>query len=95
VRADFTSSLRADAAGFAGYNRAIAVLLVIAVAAQGLQLSEAFFASGRQNTTRLLLPPALRVAPVHDEAAFFGEIAKLRSTIDADRAKTSPDDAFR
>jgi hypothetical protein len=74
---------------------AIAVLLVIAVAVQVMQLSEAFFTFGRQNTTRLLLPPGLRIAPVHDTTAFFGEIAKLKSTIDADRAKTSPDDAFR
>jgi len=73
----------------------IAVLLVVVVAVQVLQLSEAFFTSGRQNTTRLLLPPALRIAPLRDETAFFGEIAKLKSTIDADRTKTSPDDAFR
>lgn len=73
----------------------IAALLAVAIAAQALQLSEAFFKSGRQNTTRLLLPPSLRIAPLRDETAFFGEIAKLKSTIDADRAKTGPDDAFR
>jgi hypothetical protein len=73
----------------------IAVLLVALMAVQVLQLTEAFFRSGRQNTAHLLMPPALRIAPLRDETAFFGEIEKLKSTIDADRAKTSPDDAFR
>lgn len=73
----------------------VAGLLVLAVAAQVLQLTEAFFRSGRQNTVRLLMPPALRIAPLRDEAAFFAEIGKLRSTIDADRAKAGPDDAVR
>jgi hypothetical protein len=74
---------------------ALAGLLVLAVAAQVLQLTEAFFRSGRQNTVRLLMPPALRIAPLRDEAAFFSEIGKIRSTIDADRAKAGPDDAVR
>jgi Inner membrane component of T3SS, cytoplasmic domain len=73
----------------------VAALLVLAVAAQVLQLTEAFVRSGRQNTVRLLMPPALRIAPLRDEAAFFAEIGKLRSTIDADRAKAGPDDALR
>jgi len=73
----------------------IAILLAVVIAVQLLQLSEAFFRSGRQNTTRLLLPPTFRIAPLRDETAFFVEIAKLRSTIDADRAKTNPDDAVR
>jgi hypothetical protein len=73
----------------------VAGLLVVALAAQVLQLTEAFFRSGRQNTARLLMPPALRLAPLRDESAFFAEIGKLKSTIDADRAKAGPDDALR
>jgi hypothetical protein len=70
----------------------IAVLLVVAVTAQALQLSEAYFNSGRENTPRRLMPPSLRIAPVHDEAAFFGEIAKLKAKLDEDRTKARPDD---
>jgi len=70
----------------------IAMLLVVAVTAQALQLSEAHFRSGRQNLARLLMPPSLRIAPLHDEAAFFGEIAKLKAKHDEDRTKARPDD---
>jgi hypothetical protein len=70
----------------------IAGLLVVAVTTQALQLSEAFFKSGRQNTARLLMPPWLRIAPLHDEAAFFGEIAKLKAKHDEDRSKARPED---
>jgi hypothetical protein len=60
---------------------------------QVLQLTEAFLRSGRQNTAHVLMPPALRIAPLRNEEAFFGEIEKLKSTIDADRAKSGPDEA--
>ena len=70
----------------------IAILLVVALTTQALQLSETFFRSGRQNLARLLMPPSLRIAPLHDEAAFFGEIAKLRAKHDEDRTKARPDD---
>lgn len=70
----------------------LATLLVAAVAVQALQLSETYFKSGRQNTPRLLLPPSLRIAPLHDEAAFFGEIAKLKAKHDEDRTKARPED---
>jgi hypothetical protein len=70
----------------------IAALMIVAVTAQALQLSEAYFKSGRQNTPRLLMPPSLRVAPLHDQAAFFGEIAKLKAKLDDDRVKARPDD---
>jgi hypothetical protein len=70
----------------------IAVLLVVAVTVQGLQISEAYFRSGRQNLVRLLMPPSLRIAPLHDEAAFFGEIAKLKAKHDEDRTTARPED---
>jgi hypothetical protein len=56
---------------------------------------EAFSDSGRQNTARLLMPPALRLAPLRDESAFFGDIAKLRAKIDGDRSQARADEARR
>lgn len=73
----------------------LAILFVGAVGTQTLQQSEAFFRSGRQTTTRLLLPPALRMVPLRNEDAFFGEIAKLKATLDRDRFKARPDDVIR
>ena len=70
----------------------IALLLVVAITVQALQVSEAFFRSGRQNTPRLLMPPSLRIAPLHDQAAFFGDIAKLKGQHDEDRTKARPED---
>jgi hypothetical protein len=70
----------------------VALLAAVAITVQGLQVSEAFFRSGRQNTPRLLMPPSLRIAPLHDEAAFLGEIAKLRAKHDEDRTKARPAD---
>jgi hypothetical protein len=63
----------------------IATLLVAIVTVQTLQQSEAVFTSGRQNTARPLMPPSLRIAPLHDEATFFGDIAKLKAKLDEDR----------
>jgi hypothetical protein len=71
----------------------VAALFVVAMVVQVLQLTEAFLRSGRQNTAHVLMPPALRIAPLRNEEAFFGEIEKLKSTIDADRAKSGPDEA--
>ncbi len=70
----------------------LATLMVAAVAVQALQLSETYFKSGRQNTPRLLLPPALRIAPLHDGGAFFADIAKLKAKLDEDRVKARPED---
>jgi len=65
----------------------VAVLLVTAVAVQSLQRSEAFANSGRQTTVHMLLPPGLRMVPLRDDGAFFGDIAKLKSKLDDDRAE--------
>jgi FHA domain len=70
----------------------LATLLVAAVAVQALQLSETYLKSGRQNTPRLLFPPSLRIAPLHEESAFFGEIAKLKAKHDEDRTRARPED---
>jgi hypothetical protein len=69
----------------------VTTLLATAIAVQTLQFSD----SGRQNTASLLMPPALRLAPLHDEGAFFGEIAKLKTTLDGDRTEARADEAGR
>jgi hypothetical protein len=70
--------LKLKAAGIAG-------LLVLVVVVQALQQSEAFYDSGRQTTSRRLLPPSLRLAPLRDESAFFAEIEQLRLRLERDR----------
>ena len=62
-------------------------LLAVAVTVQTLQRSEAFSDSGRQNTAHVLMPPSFRAVPFRDEAAFFGEIANLKSKLDSDRVE--------
>jgi Inner membrane component of T3SS, cytoplasmic domain len=73
----------------------VTALLAIAIAVQTLQQSEAFSDSGRQNIARQLMPPALRLVPLRDESAFFGEIADLKARLDADRTETKPVEAIR
>jgi hypothetical protein len=63
----------------------VTTVLVTVIAAQTLQQSEAFSDSGRQNTTRLLMPPSFRAVPLRDENAFFGGIAGLKAELDRDR----------
>jgi hypothetical protein len=69
----------------------VAVLLVTAVAVTMLQRSEAFANSGRRTVSHVLMPPALRLVPLQDETAFFADIGKLRTELDADRAQAKPD----
>jgi len=73
----------------------VTTLLATAIAVQTLQRSEAFSDSGRQTTASVLMPPALRLAPLRDEGAFFGEIAKLKETLDGDRTEARTDEAGR
>lgn len=68
----------------------VALLLVAMIAVLALQQSEAFSDSGRQQATRQLMPPSFRAVPLQDEKAFFGDIAKLKATLDGDRAKPAP-----
>jgi len=63
----------------------MAALMVAGIAMQTLQRSEAFTDFGRQNVTRRLLPPALRLVALRDEGTFFADIAKLKGKLDADR----------
>ncbi|WP_407160136.1 hypothetical protein [Bradyrhizobium sp. STM 3557] len=69
----------------------VAVLLVVAVAVQTLQRSEAYASSGRRTVWHVLLPPGLRVAPLQDETTFFAAVGRLRTKLDADRAEVGPD----
>jgi Inner membrane component of T3SS, cytoplasmic domain len=73
----------------------VTALLATAIAVQTLQQSEAFSDSGRQNTTRQLMPPALRLVPLRDESAFFGKIADLKARLDGDRTETRPAEVGR
>lgn len=66
----------------------VTALFVIAVAVQAVQQSEALANSGRQTTLQILRPPGLRLAPVRDENAFIGDIGKLKTKLDEDRAKS-------
>jgi hypothetical protein len=68
----------------------VAALLVTAVAVQTLQRSEAYANSGRRALAHVLLPPALRLAPLQDETAFFSDVGKLRTKLDADRIQARP-----
>jgi len=65
----------------------VTALLAVAVTVQTLQRSEAFSDSGRQITAHVLMPPAFRAVPFRDQAAFFGEIANLKSKLDSDRVE--------
>ena len=73
----------------------VTTLLATAIAVQTLQRSEAFSDSGRQNTTRLLMPPSFRAVPFRDENAFFGDIANLKAKLDRDRNQAKPVEAAR
>jgi hypothetical protein len=73
----------------------VTTVLVTVIAAQTLQQSEAFSDSGRQNTTRLLMPPSFRAVPLRDENALFGGIADLKAKLDRDRNPARPVEAGR
>jgi hypothetical protein len=70
----------------------VASLLALVIGIQTLQQSEAFYDFGRQSTVRRLMPPALRLAPIRDEHAFFSEIEHLKTAIDNDRVQARNND---
>jgi hypothetical protein len=71
----------------------VASLLLLVIGVQTLQRSETFYEYGQQNTIRPLMPPALRLAPVRDERAFFSEIERLKTALDGDRMQARSKDA--
>lgn len=66
---------------------AVAALCALAIATQALTQSEARADLGQQSYLHRLLPPALRLAPLKDEAAYFAAVEKLKGEIDRDRAQ--------
>ncbi|MGJ5178957.1 FHA domain-containing protein [Bradyrhizobium oligotrophicum] len=68
----------------------VGLLLVVAIAVQTVQRSEAFANSGRPNVSHVLMPPSLRLVPLRDGQAFFDGIADLKAKLDADRAEMKP-----
>ena len=70
-------------------------LLVIAIAFQALQRSEAFSDYGRQYTTHQLMPPAFRAVRLTEQNVFFGEIANLKTRLDSDRVNARPNEAIQ
>lgn len=68
---------------------AVAAVAVLAIATQSLTQSEARADFGQQSYLHRLLPPALRLAPLQNETAFFAGVEQLRSELDRDRT-TAP-----
>ncbi|MGO8915697.1 MAG: hypothetical protein ACLQJR_07305, partial [Stellaceae bacterium] len=68
---------------------AVAAVAILAIATQALTQSEARADFGQQSYLHRLLPPALRLAPLQNETAFFAGVEQLRSQLDRDRA-TAP-----
>ena len=65
----------------------VAGLAVVAIATQWLLESEARLNYGQESAAQQLLPTAFRLKPLRDEAAFFGDVEKLKGQLDQDRKK--------
>ncbi len=73
----------------------VVALLVVAIAFQTLQRSEAFSDDGRQYSVHQLMPPALRAVRLTEQSVFFGEIANLKTRLDSDRVQARPNETAR
>ena len=73
----------------------VAVVLILAIGAQTVQRSEALSDLGRQNTVRLLLPPAFRSVSLRAPDTFFTDVADLKASLDADRRQAKPGETAR
>ncbi|MGJ4950409.1 FHA domain-containing protein [Bradyrhizobium sp. HKCCYLS20291] len=65
----------------------VGLLLIVAIAVQTLQRSEAYANSGRPNLSHLLMPPSLRLVPLRNQEALFDDVGRLKAKLDADRAE--------
>jgi hypothetical protein len=65
----------------------VVAVVLVAVAAVQLVVQSDDHRPPSLRYVRNLMPPALRLAPVKDEAAFFTGVETLRSQIDADRTE--------
>jgi hypothetical protein len=63
----------------------VVALLALAITTQTLMHREDYAEYGRQNASRRLLPPGLRLAPLRDEATFFGDVHRLKARLDRER----------
>jgi hypothetical protein len=73
----------------------VAALLALAIGMQTLWQSEAFRDFGQQSFAVRLLPPALRLASVREESAFFADVARLKERLDRDRQEALRDNPER
>jgi Inner membrane component of T3SS, cytoplasmic domain len=73
----------------------VTALFAAVIVVQSLQRSEVLQNSGREISTRQLMPPAFRLVPLRDEAAFFDDIAKVKAKLDADRARVKAEGGER
>jgi hypothetical protein len=69
---------------------AVTALCGLAVAAQSLTQSELRANFGQQTQVLRLLPPALRLAPLQNEASFFAAVETLKAKLDHDRVEEEP-----
>ncbi len=69
---------------------AVAALLAIVIATQALTQSEMRSGNDQQDYVHRLMPPALRLAPLRGEDAFFAAAAQLRPGLERDRTKDLP-----
>jgi hypothetical protein len=73
---------------------AVAAVFGLFIAVQTVQQFDVLQNSGRQKlTSRRLLPPALRLAPLRDEEAFFADVRGLKADLDRDRLLARSDEA--
>ena len=63
----------------------VVAVAVLGIATQSLTQSEARADFGQASYLRRLMPPALRLAPLQSEDAFFTGIEQLKSQLDRDR----------
>jgi len=70
----------------------VATLCVLGIGVQVLVQSELSDVLGQQSGGHRLLPPALRLSPVHDEGAFFARVEQLKTKLDNDRVKARDHD---
>lgn len=69
---------------------ATAALLAIVLATQALTQSEMRSGNNQQDYVHRLMPPAMRLAPLRSEDAFFAAAEQLRPGLDRDRTKDLP-----
>jgi hypothetical protein len=68
----------------------VAALAAIGAAMHIAVQSDVYSGTDQQVGFRRIMPPAFRLAPVHDEAKFFAGIERLKTALDRDREKEPP-----